>query len=188
MRGVCRRKESVIMGIDSRIYLPPTVRIDDVADVIGALAGLTPEKSFFGSSEGWATHVPGVRAKATHTASMATIYVDAGNEGTLIDGDRRHYVCYFFESLDQDYKPCRYLLPRSTAFWIAIGRGLIRFFGGSLSYSDVDDTINETLPAKPTSFVHAEGGEAWYALQQAKLDVKPITLEELAHCATIAAY
>lgn len=179
------------MSVDCRIFLPPAVRVNDVADVIGALVGLKPEKRKFSQSDGYSVHVGGVNVVATSGSvpTMLNISLTAPDGEKLVDGEQSHFVYYHFESLDPAGKPCRLLMPKSTAFRIAVGRGLIRFFGGSLDYSDCDEAeVNESRKAKSVSFAHAEDGDDWYALQDAKLAVPAITREEIAACAKHAAY
>ncbi len=43
--------------------------------------------------------------------------------------------------------PSIMLLPRSTSFWLSVGKGLIDFFGGKMDYNDSDDIeINYSKP------------------------------------------
>lgn len=50
------------MGVDTKIILPAAARIDDVADVIAALAGFQMEKCYFNTKredDGWsAGYIP----------------------------------------------------------------------------------------------------------------------------------
>ena len=50
--------------------------------------------------------------------------------------------------------------PPSTAFWIAIGKGLVDFFGGKLDYNDCDEKdVDYRKPARKD--IHAEDGDEW---------------------------
>jgi hypothetical protein len=176
------------MGVDCRIFLPPAARVRDVADVMGALAGLVPQKRLLSGSDGYYVKVEGVEIKSSHTPSMVTINLTAAPHLRLVGGEAFLDCCYFFESLDDDSQPCRYMIPSSTAFWLAVGHGLIEFFGGALCYSDADGQINERVSAKPATFLHAEDGDDWQVLQDAKLSVAAITEDDLWKYAPLSAY
>ena len=178
------------MGTDCKIYLPSNVQVDYVASAIGVLSGLKPKKKYFDKQhDGWAVDVPGVGVENTTTSvSMVNIMISHPNMSMpLVDGEYSHHVRYFFEGTDPDGKPCRTLMPRSTAYWISIGRGLLKLFGGKIDYNDCDDIeINEKLP--PWKHSSAEDGEPWYALQNRILNIKPLTEKDLIDNDKHAAY
>lgn len=142
------------MGVDCKIMLPHNVALRDVADVIGILSGVPKEKLTLNSrSHPGARYVaiPNVVLESCgdHLPQCANIIVE---ESKLSDAARRArgdngnpFVIYHFEPSGFDG---RLLLPRSTAYWIAVGRGLVRFFGGKLVYSDCDGRVNYSIPAK----------------------------------------
>lgn len=96
--------------------------------------------------------------------------------GNMIDGEQAHFVSYFFECKDGKY---RYLYPKATPFWIAIGKGLCKFFGGKIDYHDCDAGGINASWKKPRKCNSPEDGGAWYAFEQAKLDLKPITVKDM---------
>ena len=120
------------MGVDCKVILPHNARIEDVADVMGALAGLKPTRRDFGKpSDGWSCHVEGVECKTSHTPVMAIINLRATAEEKLVDGQQTHFCYYHFES-----KHGRLVSMRSTDFWISIAKGLVDFFGGAADFSE----------------------------------------------------
>lgn len=170
------------MGVDCGITLPPAARLRDVADVIGALAGLPMRRRQLDDRGAWAAHCEGIRYSGyepeTGLAECAKIEFHSPTV------KRDCYVMYHFE---WDRYGNRGLLPRSTSFWIAIGLGLVDFFGGSVDYSDCDHSdIDYEQPAR--SDIHAEDGEEWDSFQSRKMEVKALTQEDLEACASVAAY
>lgn len=166
------------MGVDTLIRLPADVRIRDVSIVIGILAGLKPEQhSLCGSS--YSCSVAGVETKSSSIPECADIEIN----GDLVDGEKNHHVMFHFE-----YKASRLLMPRSTAFWIAVGRRLIQFFGGSMDYQDCDSVETNYRRKSPRKDNSPEGGKPWHDLQDAMLAIKPITKDELIKCDKWAAY
>jgi len=167
------------MGVNTEIKLPHNVRVSDVADVMGALAGLKPKKSMFNDAKGgWSTKVDGVAVEPSPIPEMVSIVfrTDSGN---------RH-VYYHFETDDPDYVV---LNPPSTAFWIAIGVGLVKFFGGKVDYVD-SDLVSVDFERKPKSNFQnrPSDGEKWYDLQTRMLNVKPLTQKDFDEAEEFAAY
>ena len=161
------------MGVNSNIYLDAGVRVRDVADVIGILAGLKPYKSNFSSTDGWFTKVDGVKVRSCeYSADMCEIVI----KGRLVDGEEVHSVSYFFEHDNGKY---RFLYPKATPFWIAIGKGLCKFFGGKIDYADCDEGGINASWKKPRKSNSPSDGRPWYAFEQAKLDLKPITKKDM---------
>lgn len=180
------------MGVDTKILLPPAVRIRDVADVVGALAGFPMQKRYFGKTqnEGWSAGRPyddkGVMVKPCDGSLVSCAHIILSNtaENQIIDGQSGHHVMYHFEGGRNGE---RLLNPPSTDFWVAIGRGLVDFFGGTIDHSDCDDVdVDYEQPAR--AGIHAENDDEWYALQNRKLAVKPLTKADLAAWREVAAY
>jgi len=121
------------MGVDTRITLPGNVRVQEVADVIGILAGLEPRKRRFDDKSFHVT-VPGVKITPTHAPYVVEIQLVPEN-GALVDGEMYHSVLFFFEDKGTD----KLMNPPSTAFWISIGRNIVNLFGGEIDYNDCDN-------------------------------------------------
>jgi hypothetical protein len=168
------------MGVDTIIRLPENVEINHVADVIGILAGLKAEKKNFQRSEGWYVEVDGVNI-------LGRPSIPDGPEITFkspLDGEN-HSVSYWYE----DSEGGRMLSPHSTAFWIAIGRGLVKFFGGTLVYKDTGN-MKPNFRGRPKSDAlnRPQDGKPWQNLQQRLLDLKPLTQKDLKAESKHAAY
>lgn len=164
------------MGVDTRIYLSPGARVKEVAEVIGLAAGLPGRWEESGSTRWYA--VPGVRVSSNSGLPECCDieWVDQNGEG------RR--VLYHFEAGGHG---CKLLMPRSTPFWIAIGRRLVDFFGGWIDYQDCDE---EDMDYRQPLQYHCcpEDGEPWKSFRQRMSEVQPITRSEYERSKQYAAY
>lgn len=168
------------MGVDTRITLPENVRVSDVTRVIGIAAGLKPRRYYFSNGDGWCVDVPGSKVSTTGVPEMVRIELF----GDLIDGKKQHEVFYHYECEQGG----RLLNPRSTAFWIAVGKRLVDFFGGELIYNDCDNKVDYSVLAKPRIDNSPSDGHLWYNFQERLEKVVPITKEELKYFDSVAAY
>ncbi len=168
------------MGVNSIILLPPDVHLDDATQVIGILAGLPAEKQTLGDS--YCCRVPGAVAACSCMPEMATITLT----GNLVDGDSEHYTTWHWES--ERARGERLLMPRASAFWIAIGRRLVDFFGGSICYNDCGDLNPNYVSATPRRLNNPSDGLPWRNFQDEKLRLKPITKAELEEADELASY
>lgn len=172
------------MGVDCQIKLPDNVSIRYVSKVLGVLAGCPPKKSeegfvdvhdarpsrlLFDGIEGCANIV----AENISGDALKT----RGGESTLI-------VLYHFEPTGGG----RLLMPRSTAFWIAIGKGLVDFFGGRLVYADCDGTVFYDVKQKSDDENHPEDDDAFWNLQERVFNLKPLTMKDFIDADKHAAY
>jgi hypothetical protein len=152
------------MSVACNIWLPSRVRIRDVADVIGILAGLKPKKHLLeaGGEDGlWCVRVPGATYEGIkEIPECARIMVDVAGE--------KHWTLYHFEPSEEG----RLLMPPSTPFWLAIGSGLVRFFGGRLQYQDYDDKIDEEYSVDYD--INPEDGELWQSFQERMFNLRPV--------------
>ena len=81
------------------------------------------------------------------------------------------------------------MLPRSTAFWLAVMHRVVDFFGGTIDYQDCDDIeVDYTVPAKSLQENSPSDGEEWYVFQNRILEIKPITEKEWRSYDSRAAY
>jgi hypothetical protein len=173
------------MGVDTRLTLPGNVRVDDVADVMGVLAGLKPEQYEIDRSGGVFVRVPGVSVQTTSIATMVEIDLKVSGGHTLVDGQPHHTVPYFFENVGGR----RLLLPRATPFWIAVCRGLADFFGGSVDYSDCDSrAVDYRVNFKRDAENHPTNGEPWDEFYRRILNLTPLTKGDLRAVAQFASY
>lgn len=171
------------MGVDCKIYLPANVRIRDVAKVIGVVTGCAIHHRNLSSydGDGWYVDVPAVELDRSSMVTLASVYI----RRKTIDGADDHYVLYHFEGSGGR----RLMMPRSTAFWIAVGVRLVTFFGGSIDFQDCDD-VDADLHVDPKSDAMncPEDGVEWQNLQERIAALKPITEEEWRSFDEFAAY
>lgn len=169
------------MGVNARIYLPHDVRIHDVANVIGLLAGLK-------YTDDW--HIPGVKIRSSSSASYTRIEIAAPKGKTLVDGEESHETSFSFEAGEDAGHYGRCLSPSSSAFWIAIGKKLAEFFGGAVIYKDGSSTKASDAPIKfkKQGRNNPEDGEPWYAFKRRIEKVKPLTEDDLMAAAWCSAY
>ena len=173
------------MGVDTKLTLPGNVRVQDVAKVMGVLAGLKPEQYSIAGSKGVFVRVDGATVGTTHSAYMAEIELSAPDGHTLIDGERSHSVLYFFE----DEGGRRLLMPKSTPFWIAVCRGLADFFGGMVDYNDCDDrSVNYRVKFKSNTENQPRTDEPWDEFHLRILNLTPLTKDDLVEMSEFASY
>lgn len=172
------------MGVDCLITVPAWARIDDVATVIGAAAGCKMTLDDIGDRC--------VSAKA-HGARVSTCGANGLEACAYIDwltdqGDHRQgHVMYHFEW--ENDRGGHGLMPRATPFWVAVGHRLVDFFGGSIVYSDCGDCKwDYAQPWKPIAEIAPSDGKPWTAFQKQLAALKPLTAEEVAAFASVAAY
>lgn len=169
------------MGVNCNCVVPYRARIKDVAEVIGILAGLRPEESPIAGSSSFFMRVPGVSVETPvkEMPEMAHIVLKAQPGERLIDGETEHFTSYHFES---DSGDGFLMLPRSTPFWIAVMRGVVKFFGGYLFYDDCGDMEEPDFMALEKTDIHATNDAEWDAFQRRKFNLKPLTKGDLEAC------
>jgi hypothetical protein len=70
-------------------------------------------------------------------------------------------------------------MPRSTTFWCAIGKGLVKFFGGKIDYNDCDSKKVD-FSKKPFSdrINCPSDGKPWQAFQEKLWNLLPLTSKD----------
>jgi hypothetical protein len=175
------------MGVNTEIKLPHDVRIDDVADVIGILAGNAARwETIRGCGETFkALRVDGVKVRGNRNIpEMAEIIVKPPKGKRFIDGHKVHSVNFFFEVSDGG----RHLNPPSTPFWIAVGIRLARFFGGRVVFNDCKSSAANRRFSKPRSRNNAEDNKGWHAFQKEMANVRPLTKDDLKRTSKYSAW
>jgi len=185
------------MGVDCCIRLPHNVRIRDVAKVMGILAGQKiserEDAKTYGKPFKW-FEVEGVELESgvKGLECCATIYLKNLTGAALAarsDNGENAHVLFHFEPSDPTPSAGRLLMPRSTNFWIAIGIGLVKFFGGEIDYNDCDNSdCDFKRRAKSNEQNCPESDEPWYNMQARMRKLKPITKEEFSDCKQFASY
>lgn len=175
------------MGYDTVIYLPPHVDDDDVCEMMAICAGAKAyRRDFGGNHKGWSAVVEGVSYQAEGLGRFPNMVLTKFKDA---QGQERQ-VNYF----------CRHgatggpmLRPRSTPFWLAVGRRLIGVFGGQLRHDDGSDEINEEVdPSKAElsaeDYDESNGNEGFYRRQEALMRALPLSPKELIAASQVAAY
>lgn len=174
-----RITRNTTMGIDTKISLPPNVRVSDVASVIGVLRGLPVVLEPIGSDGSSYAKVDGVRVLGhENIAQMARI--ELSRDGEPFDS-------YFFHFESRGGR--RLIGGRARAETIALCRALADFFGGVVDYADCDEEgANYVVPDKSDAENHPDDGEEWASLQRRIAGLSSITKTEIRGCKDFAAY
>lgn len=176
------------MGVNVQCTLPADVKVKDASEVMGILAGLPIKEEYIDgrNGNGWYhVTVPGVEVNSTSSITMADIFL----KGNLIDGEPNHYYYWHFEG----HNGTRSFGPKSTAFWIAVCKGLVDFFGGELIYNDCSSSVCDYSRISRYSnstdgFRFDHGDDLYQAMNERKRAIKPLTLEDLQEVHHLAAY
>ena len=169
------------MGIDARIMLPKDVSPARVAQALARLAGS-----------------PSATAKEGH-ADSAKAVLDALREEAGLIARQKHELHFADASgnprmaaLWSKGEPSRpeedgfmAIYPRSNAFWIAAGRGLVVFFGGKLCCDDEGKWEMEVDPAH-SAWAKASGSDG--GAFQAMESIVPLGAQDLAWANARASY
>jgi len=178
------------MGVDCNIHLPANVRVRDVADIIGILAGKkTTVKTMNGG--GLSVDVEGVKVEPTSIPEMVQITVKGpfSKDAQAARGDNEGLFCYYhFESEDK-YVGWRDLNPRSTPFWCAVARSLVDFFGGEVDYNDCDTTRVDYRRSPRTNLVNCPSNNPeWDRFQKRMAAARPLAAEDFKRADKVSAY
>lgn len=167
------------MGVDARITLPGFVSVVSVADVIGILVG---NRKQFGTLPGGHEYVEveGVEVKGLPTLPGCADIIIKDETGEV-----SYYVLYHFE---WQHDGTRGLMPRSRPDWLAIGKGLVDFFGGQIDYSDSDDVdVDYKVPPR-TELADLNDGEVFDRTQERLRDLQSLTDADIEAMIPHAAY
>lgn len=168
------------MGVDTIIVLPAQVRVDNVAEVIGACIGL--EREWMDLDNGArSARVLGIKVSScANVPTMAMIEWCGGNEVWPTGS-----IGYHFEGGGE--RGGRLLRPRSYPDAITLGHRLVDFFGGIIKYQDYDGKIDYQQDWK-IELCQASDGREWDDLQERIMAIRPITKEEVEQYSAEAAY
>lgn len=179
------------MGVDLRLYLPPTARIEDVATVAAILMGCeySYRKPFDAAREGSRVVELAKKAVVYEQSSvypaMNVITFNAPKGKTLIDGITSHFGYWHWEP-DRAPFGYRHLSLKSTAFWIAVAKGVADFFGGMVDFDDCDETAIDYIVPEQNNW-HSDG-DAFYDYNERICNVQPLTIADLHKADEQAAY
>lgn len=168
------------MGVDTRITLPPFVRVRDVADVIGILLGNQRRQVPLGSGYS-AVRVDGVQIRSY--GNMSSLVECAEIQISSTHGP--YTVMYHFEFEDRGN---RGLMPRSRPDWLAVGVGLINFFGGEIDYNDCDDKDRDLFVPAKIQLARQSNDAVFDLVQRRKMELHPLTTSDVLAMTPYAAY
>jgi hypothetical protein len=169
------------MGVDTQIHLPYSAQARHITQVIGILAGLPKTHDVHGYLE-----VQGAKLCPGTDFSPDILTIKLNSQEPMVDGETEHFCLLFMESTTDRGK---LLMPRSTPFWIAVGRELVDFFGGSMLYQD--DSSHEVDYFRPSRDNTTEGRldeSNFYEMQKRIESVKPLTVQNLHDASKFAPY
>jgi hypothetical protein len=178
------------MGVDAQIMLPADVTVQHVAEAMAMCCGYPHSRHPLGDhgddADKWFLQVEGWTVQETPSAlaGTATIMLEHPDVPHL-DGEKVHHVMFHLEF---DHGRRRLLMPRSTPFWIAMGRKLVDFFGGSMDYQDCDAVEVDYESPKPREWNDPDDGESWQQFQIDMEAITPVTRDDILACAAHAAY
>jgi hypothetical protein len=80
-------------------------------------------------------------------------------------------------------------MPRSTPFWIAVGKRLVQFFGGEIDYQDCDEIdVDFARPSKSLKINDPQDDDEWDTFQRRLFRLKPLMVEDIKDADQYAAY
>jgi hypothetical protein len=112
--------------------------------------------------------------------------IDITLTGLMVDGEINHRVSLLYESCYL-FGHDRQLLPKSTAFWVAVGRRLIAFFGGGLAYDDCGRKVVDEYETRCLPYPTEADDDGYVAMRRRIAELQPITSEEM-HTASARAH
>jgi hypothetical protein len=189
------------MGVDCNIRLPLDVPIDEVGEVVAALAGVSFKVDEFSAGGSDQRTLRVARFDKNNLEYVPSKYspgmfdIILKNKKGLADGEDTHTVYFFHCSHDcLDGKVYNVMSPHSTPFWCAMGKRLVEFFGGVVVFSDCDSEKGKNVYRRKRSCpVDKWGripsdGKVWQEYQDAIINMPKVSEKELREAWGVAAY
>jgi hypothetical protein len=186
------------MATNAHIELPLHVDPDHIQEVVGRLAGaectrqllegrntsFLKEDEEVGEDVSWCVRVDGLGWRFIDNMGPTLVHMafkDASG----------HRHSWGLHRLNEE-EDAQLLMPGSHALAVAVGKRLIAFFGGTLTYDDNKGTVDETVlvrkailpPRKKTQ----DSDDRFTQYQQALWSLAPLTSPELREAAPLSAY
>lgn len=165
------------MGVRTHIFLPSDVRCLDVAKAVALLAGPSPSATDYGFA------VRGLEIASLGDMPGPTVRIFL--TGLMVDGEAEHQ---FYLSCESSELPGhdRQISIASNAFWVAMGRKLIRFFGGALVYADCESREPGEYKIRTWPYSREVDDSGCLELSSRIFKLKPLTDRELKPAADYA--
>ena len=166
--------------VSALISLPEGSRVCDVANVIGVLSGLPVDKGCGPSGPCW--YVPGVSIGFTYPPEGAEIEI----RGHLVGGSKVQTAIYWFDH-PRGMNLSHFISTISTPYWLAVGHGLIKAFGGRIKFRS-DMPCGHMAYPKPKYLTELALADPYRSYQEELYAAKPITAEQIKEMRSYAAY
>ena len=163
------------MGCSTKIYLPPNVRIQDVATVIGILSGDEKKKKYFNEkSLQNEFYVTVNNVKFSNCPSHPECaWINIKCQGSVLEITYQASGFWMFEN--DIFPGWKYLSFGSREYSIKIVKALMEFFGGMADYNDCEgNQMDIEVEPKPDSFNYHKENKDYEAFQEALWNLKPI--------------
>lgn len=162
------------MGVNTLIYLKPSMSTREICDVIGILKGAKKTKSSLTDTVDY-IKVEHSQVKPSCVAECCELHLENG---------------YYLLHYEPDYTPiegARLIMPRSQSEEIAIGKRLVDIFGGYVVYQDTDDRKADYIgyPERVYLLNRDKEFDEWQNFLE---NLKPLTQKEIKDCEQYAAY
>jgi hypothetical protein len=171
------------MGVNCTVELSPKATWEYVGMVASKLLGAKATKepigtSFYAIIEGF----NGGSFKPTSFPQYIYILVsgDVANPAAKLIQDSDGLPYHMWYGLES-----RWFNPKATAAKIALAKGIVKFFGGKITYNDSTD--KEEIFKAP-SYIGAADGFPWQRLHQEIIDLPPLSIRNINECEKWAAY
>ena len=168
------------MGVDCKIYLRPETSADLLTEVIGILAGCEKTEIMIGGIKESVVRVQDAKMSSVETVPTMC-YISFTHKG------KSHRWGLHFESHSSLIPGGKLLMPRSTAFNIAIGIALVDIFGGYIDYRDDDLSYSDYI-GDPPFIVTSENDEGFRMLQNILKELEPLSKSDITDYEQHAAY
>lgn len=184
------------MGVDTKVYFPPTLRLNRLAIALAALHAIPLRKTRTSprlpregrGGEQFYVYCDFVETNSTHTPTMVSI------EFTTPYGEKRG-LFFHFEADGQlksggEGAGWRLLSLGSTARNVAIAKRLVGIFGGRVVYQDCGykNFSKPDLKVKENPLNAANDGQPYFRMQKLLASIQPLTQAEVEASIKEAAY
>ena len=167
-------------SVSALIRIPEGSGFWDVGNVLGALSGLPVARAC--GHRGPYLFVPGVSIGFTYPPEGAEIEI----RGHLVGGSKVQTAIYWFDH-PRGMNLSHFISTISTPYWLAVGHGLIKAFGGRIKFRS-DMPCGHMAYPKPKYLTELALADPYRSYQEELYAAKPITAEQIKEMRSYAAY
>lgn len=179
------------MGVDTRILIPRWVSGDDIGVFLALSAGAKKEITHYEKHDFFTIQAQtlGFRSCSTPKADGRSSEFPSMVEISFEDADQKHRLVYMH--LYPENGDGFLLMPRANPLWIALGKRIVKAYGGKVQFCDYSDEYDvevndEDAVIKKEDF--QDGNEGFQKRHAFLKSVNPLTPEELMEANAAAAY